>query len=365
MNRRLLPRMIALLLVIVLGVYYIAFDVLRYRVASQPFVVTVLMPSAGGLYGGANVTYRGVQVGTVTALDLSAGDVAVKMGIYPGERIPDNGPVYVKELSALGEQYLDLQPASGSGSDLHNGTVIPASRVVLPVPIGAALIDLGTLLNSINPTSLQTVESFLTTAFVGTGPGLRSIIVTGQQLFGALVAAQPETVNLVVDGRTNLKTLQATDSDLATFTSGLASLTAQLRNSNSDLQALIDNSVAAEQQLNPFLTDNSADISAAIANLAADAKVSNQFQPEVHAIFELLPFVSDDLAAVVSGGQVHGVLDINTDETVCPYILGSQMPGPTETVTSAALTNSCTATAPDMLRRGASSTPSYAGATGR
>jgi phospholipid/cholesterol/gamma-HCH transport system substrate-binding protein len=356
--------MIALLLVIVLGVYYIAFDVLRYRVASQPFVVTVVMPTAGGLYGGANVTYRGVQVGTVTALDLSAGEVSVKLGIDPGEKIPDNGGVYVKELSALGEQYIDLQPSSGSGPYLHNGAVIPASRVVLPTSIGTTLVDLGSLLKSVNPRDVQTAESFLASAFVGTGPGLRNIIVTGQQLFDALVAAQPETVNLVVDGRINLNTLQATDGDLATFSQGLASLTGQLRNSNSDLQALINNSVAAEQQLNPFLTDNSAQIAAAIANLATDSQLSNQFQPEVHAIFQLLPFVSDDLAAVVSGGQVHGVLDINTSETVCPYILGSQMPGPTQKLTSPSLTNTCSSTAPDMLQRGATSTPAFASAAG-
>src|SRR5580704_13807372 len=127
MNQHLLPRMIALAVVIVVGVYYIVFDVMRYHVASQPFAVTVLMPSAGGLYAGADVTYRGVQVGTVTALDLHPGDVAVKLGIDAGQRIPDNGAIRVKELSALGEQYLDLQPTNGTGPDLRSGTVIPAN----------------------------------------------------------------------------------------------------------------------------------------------------------------------------------------------------------------------------------------------
>ena len=359
MNRKLLPRMIALLLVIVIGVYYIVFDVLQVRATSQPFTVTVVMPTAGGLYTGADVTYRGVQVGKVSALDLSTRDVTVKLDINPGERIPDNGDVRVKELSALGEQYLDFQPVSSAGPILRSGTVISANRVVLPVQIGTALVDLGTLLKSINPNDLHTVESFLASAFIGTGPGLRSIIVSGQKLFDALVAAQPETVNLVVDGHTDLKTLEATDGDLATFTAGLASLTGQLRNSNSDIQALIDNGHAAEQQLNPFLATNNASITGVIANLAIDAQVSNQYNPEVRAIFELLPIVSNDLAAVVSGGQVHGVLDINTADTVCPYILGSQMPLPTQKVTSAPLNNNCSSSAPDLLQRGANSHPSY------
>jgi len=353
--------MIALVLVIVLGVYYIVFDVLQVRVVSQPFVVTVLMPSAGGLYAGADVTYRGVQVGKVTALDLSQSEVAAKLGINPGQHIPDNGSVDVKELSALGENYVDLQPASSSGPDLQNGTVIPASRVAVPVPIGTALIDLGSMLKSINPENLQTVESFLSTAFIGTGPDLRTIIVTGQQLFDALVAAQPETVNLVVDGRTDLKTLGATDGDLATFTQGLASLTGQLRNSNSDLKSLIRNSQAAEQQLNPFLTANTAAITGVIANLGIDSQVSDENNPEVRAIFELLPMVSDDLASVAGGGQVRGVLDFNLADTVCPYIPGADMPGPTQKVAGAVLTNGCNTSAPDMLQRGADSKPSLPG----
>ena len=85
-RQSLVPRMIGLVIVVVVGVYYIVFDVLQYRVTSQPFAVTVFMPSAGGLYSGADVTYRGVTVGTVTSLDLSANQVAVKIGIDPGEQ---------------------------------------------------------------------------------------------------------------------------------------------------------------------------------------------------------------------------------------------------------------------------------------
>ena len=88
MNSKLLPRMLALVVVVFLGVYYIAIDVLQYRVTSQPFPVTVLMSSAGGLYSGADVTYRGVQVGKVTALDLGPTEVSVKLGINAGSRFP-------------------------------------------------------------------------------------------------------------------------------------------------------------------------------------------------------------------------------------------------------------------------------------
>jgi phospholipid/cholesterol/gamma-HCH transport system substrate-binding protein len=361
MNQHLLPRMIALAVVIVVGVYYIVFDIMQYHVTAQPFPVTVLMPSAGGLYTGADVTYRGVQVGTVTGLDVDARDVAVKLAIRAGVQVPDNGPVRVKELSALGEQYLDLQPATGSGPDLRPGTVIAANRVTLPTPIGTALVDLNSMLQSVNTHDLVTDENFLASAFVGTGPDLRTIIVTGQRLSNALIAAQPETVNLVVDGQTDLQTLEATDGDLATFSQGLASLTAQLRDSNADIQALISNSQSAEQQLNPFLAADSAQITSLVSNLATDSQVTDEHDQDVRAVFELLPVVSTDLASVVGGGDVHGQLEFNTADPVCPYIPGSQMPGPTQAVATSTLTNGCTTVAPGMLARGADSTPSFSG----
>ncbi len=361
MKQNLLPRMIALAIVIVVGIYYIAFDVMQYHVTSQPFPVTVLVPSAGGLYTGADVTYRGVQVGTVTALDLDPRDVAVKLAIRAGEHIPDNGPVLVKELSALGEQYLDLQPVTDAGPDLHPGTVIPADRVSLPTPIGNALVDLNTMLQSVNPQDLVTDENFLASAFVGTGPDLQTIIVTGQRLSNALIAAQPETVNLVVDGQADLQTLEATDGDLATFSQGLASLTGQLRHSDGDVRALIRTSQSAEQQLNPFLAADNAHISALISSLATDAQVSDEHDQDVQAVFELLPVVSGDLASVVGGGHVHGELDFNTADPVCAYIPGSLIPGPTQAVASPNLTNTCTSSAPGLLPRGANSSPTFSG----
>jgi ABC-type transporter Mla subunit MlaD len=98
-----------------------------------------------------------------------------------------------------------------------------------------------------------------------------------------------------------------------------------------------------------------------VANLATDAQVSDQYQAQVRAIFQLLPAVSNDLASVASGGQLHGELEFNTADTVCPYILGSQMPGPTQKLVLPSLSNSCPTTAPDMLQHGATSAPAYSG----
>ena len=303
--RRLLVRLIAFLGVFIVGLYFIGVDILNYHLGAQPFTVTVLVPAASGLYPGASVDYRGVVVGQVTSLDLSPTGVTIKLGINAGTRIPDNGVAEIKQLSALGEQYLDFQPSHAGGPYLQAGSVIPASRIVLPTPIGTALDNLSTLLNSVNGNDLQTFESWLTSAFIGTGPGLHQIITTGQELFNSLAAAQPETVNLIVDGNTDLHTLKATSGDFQTFAKGLASFTGQLVTSNGDLHDLINNASAAANTVGPFLASNNPTIAALIANFATDAHAANVYQPAVEALFQILPVVASRAAGALSGGTAH------------------------------------------------------------
>ena len=350
-------RLIAFLLVFMLGLYFIGVDILNYHIGAQPFTVTVLVPEASGLYSGASVDYRGVVVGQVTSLALSPTGVTVKVGIDAGTRIPNNGVARIKQLSALGEQYLDFEPVRAGGPYLHAGTVIPASRTILPTPIGTALDDLGTLLNSVNGTDLQTFESFLASAFIGTGPGLHQIVTTGQELFDSLAAAQPETVNLIVDGNTDLHTLEATSGDFQTFAKGLASFTHQLVASNGDIHGLIKNSSDAASTVGPFLASNDPAIASLISNFATDAAAANKYQPAVQALFQLLPVVTTRAAAALSGGEAHAEASFNIGQPVCAYVPESQIHGPTQVTGLAELDNVCTSRNSDMLQRGAYNSP--------
>jgi phospholipid/cholesterol/gamma-HCH transport system substrate-binding protein len=355
--KRPLGRLIAFLVVFLVGLYFIGVDVLDYHLGAQPFTVTVQVPAASGLYPGASVDYRGVVVGQVTSLDLSATGVKIKLGVNAGTRIPNNGVAEIKQLSALGEQYLDFQPSHEGGPYLQAGSVIPASRIVLPTPIGTALDNLSLLLNSVNGNDLQTFESWLTSAFIGTGPGLHQIVTTGQELFNSLAAAQPETVNLILDGNTDLHTFNATSGDFQTFAKGLASFTGQLVTSNGDLHDLINNTSEAADTVGPFLASNNPTIAAMIANFAIDAHAANVYQPAVEALFQLLPVVATRAAGALSGNEAHAEAAFNIGQPVCAYVPELLIAGPTQVTGTAELANGCSTSNPDMLQRGANNSP--------
>jgi phospholipid/cholesterol/gamma-HCH transport system substrate-binding protein len=352
-----LPRLIALALVVVLGFGYILLDVFGWRLGAQRYDVTVVLARAGGIYPTADVTYRGVAVGKVLSLQLTPTDVLVKIGINPGTRIPANAAANVKELSAIGEQYLDLVPGSPSSGWLHGGSIIPVERTTVPTSIDTTLIDFSLLLRSVNAADVRTFNQFLASGLSGTGDALRSLIVNGQNLVNALENAQPATEELIVGGNQVLTTAKATGPQFSDFARSLNQLTGQLRVSNSDFEALLNNGVAFENQYNQLLGQAGNAFEQLVNSSAINVDTAFARNPAIQALFQALPVFANDLASVTSGDQIRSELLFNGNNTVCPYLPPSQTPGPTQQTGTPNLNLSCPFTAPDLLQRGAARAP--------
>src|ERR1700719_2037810 len=94
--------------------------------------VTLELPTTGGLYRFSNVTYRGVQVGKVTAVALAANGAKATLSLGTSPKIPANLQADVLSVSAVGEQFVDLRPRTDSGPHLHKGLVIAMRRSTIP-----------------------------------------------------------------------------------------------------------------------------------------------------------------------------------------------------------------------------------------
>lgn len=337
--RKSLMQVGALLVVGALAFAFIAFGVVQWRVGVQNFKVTVMLPRAGGIYSEALVDYRGVSVGKVTGVDLHPGGVAVQLSIKPGTRIPADSSASVRELTAAGEQYMDLVPGAARPPYLHNGSVIRSGSV--PVTVGTVLSDTGSLLASLNAKDIQTINQALATGFYGTGGDLRNIIVAGQNSIHALEQAEPSTVQLIVSGETVLKYLNATNGEFATFARGLDELTTQIRNSNGDINKLLTNGVSSQQQVSKLLSRYSGSFQNLSNNLATVGNVGNSQQPALKALFQVLPVFARRIGATTSGGHINVELYFNNRSPVCTYIPASQMPSPTQASAQAPLGRTC------------------------
>lgn len=133
------------------------------------YTVTVELPQAGGLYPGGNVTYRGVEVGRVQAVKLTATGAEAVLQLNSDVHIPANLNAQVHSVSAVGEQYVELLPRGGQGPSLKNGDVIPVDRSYVPPDINSLLAATNRGLTVIPRDNLKTVVDESYTAVGGLG----------------------------------------------------------------------------------------------------------------------------------------------------------------------------------------------------
>src|SRR3981081_814632 len=86
------------------------------------------LPETGGLYPRGNVTYRGAQVGTVDSVHLTDSGVAAVLSLDSKVTIPADVKAEVHSVSAVGAQFVQLVPRSGTGPALKDGEGIPQDR---------------------------------------------------------------------------------------------------------------------------------------------------------------------------------------------------------------------------------------------
>ncbi len=129
------------------------------RLFGDGYVVTADFTESGGIFTNAEVTYRGVAVGRVDRLRLADDGVHVDLRLQGGTRIPADTRAVVANRSAVGEQYVDLQPRRRSGPYLSNGGHITVANTATPIHTETRLLQASTEIPVQNPPN-QAVKYF-------------------------------------------------------------------------------------------------------------------------------------------------------------------------------------------------------------
>lgn len=301
--------------IIVIGSRYVG---LFSGIVDQPYTVTAYFHDSGGIFTNAEVTERGVAVGRVGALRLVPGGVAVQLILNQGTRIPANVKADVADLSAVGEQYVNLRPQTRSGPYLSAGSRIPMNRTSTPLNDATILLSVDRLVNSVNTTDLATTIDQLGKAFAGTGPDLQRLIDSGNQLTTTLHQAMPQTVQLLNDGQTVLATQQVVAGEFQSFAAHIASLSAQLRASNPDFVRLLGNGISSAGQLQSLLHANQAALPILLGNLVTGAQIQDARLPGLANIFVSYPIaIAAGFHVVPGDGTSHFGMVLDSSGQVC------------------------------------------------
>jgi phospholipid/cholesterol/gamma-HCH transport system substrate-binding protein len=261
--------------------------------------VRLELPSGGGLYRFSNVTYRGVQVGKVTAVDVEPDHVQATLSLDTSLRIPADLRAEVRSVSAVGEQYVDLRPRDGSGPYLTNGSVIPVEKTSIPQAVGPMLDKVSALVNSIPKEKIGALldESFK--GLNGAGYDLGSLLDSSAKVAGDIKPVADRTRTLV-DGAVPLLDSQARSADsIRTWVRSLAGVTHTVAADDRQLRTLLQTGPGAANEVSRLLNQLKPTLPVLLANLTTVGQVLVTYNPSLEQLFVLLP---PAIAALQSAG---------------------------------------------------------------
>jgi phospholipid/cholesterol/gamma-HCH transport system substrate-binding protein len=262
---------IALSIVAYVGARYAGVDRLF---GADGYTVRLELADGGGLFTNGEVTYRGVVVGRIGDLRLTddgmEADLIIDNAAPP---IPADLTAVVANRSAIGEQYVDLQPRSDSGPYLGDGSRIPRGSTRLPLPVSTVLNNASALSGSVPTGSLRTVVDELYNAAQGVGPELQTLVDSSISLVQTAAAHLPGTTGLINTSATVLRTQVDTGAQLRSFSADAKKFAAELADSDGDLRRLIAQAPEAAIQISGLLADTNPGLPVLLANLLTTANI--------------------------------------------------------------------------------------------
>ena len=264
------------------------------------YEVTVNLPTSGGLYPNGNVTYRGTEVGRIKKVRLTPTGVAAVLSLNSDVGIPADLTAQVHSQTAVGEQYIELVPHSGSGPKLRNGDVIAESHTTLAPDINSLLTATNTGLQAIPHDNLRTVIDEASVAVGGLGPEL-SRLVKGTTSLTAQARSNLDSLTTLIDKSKPLLDTQIDTSDsIQAWAAHLATITGGLRQQDAAVKGILSNGPGALDQARQLFNRLQPTVPLLAANLASITQVAAVYQPNLEQILVLLPAAAE----LIQGSQM-------------------------------------------------------------
>ena len=270
--------------------------------------VTLQLPASGGLYRFSNVTYRGVQIGKVTEVKVVDGRrVDATLSLDDSPRVPVDLVAHVRSISAVGEQFVDLQPNTEGPPYLSDGSVIPISKSSVPQQVGPMLDQLSNLVSSIPKERMQDLldESFK--AFNGAGYDFGSLIDSGTTLTHDLSGIAERNRTLVDDSAPLLRSQADSVDAIRTWAHSVAGLTGQLAQNDPQIRTVLDTGPGFADEVSQLLAQVKPTLPVLLASLTTVGQVGVTYHASIEQLLVLLPPTAANYLSITPSNNASGL----------------------------------------------------------
>lgn len=291
------------------------------------YTAYVDLSDSGGVFTNAEVTYRGVAVGRVGPIELTDSGIRVKLVLQSSQKIPRDGTVaVVANRSAVGEQYIDLQPSQKPGPKgtppgpyLHNKVngkpfTIARENTRLPVSTAELLRNVDRLVSSVDPKNLGTIVDELDKAFSGSAADLQAILDDSDRLLKTAEDSFPATSELLDNSRIVLDTQRSLGAHIQGFARNLNELTGQIRRDDPALRETLDGTAPVAREAGRLIDDLAPTLPVLLANLTTTGQIMTSRIAGLRSLLILYPIaVAGSFTVTPGDGTQHLGLVLNLD----------------------------------------------------
>ncbi|BBY62280.1 MCE family protein [Mycolicibacterium helvum] len=247
------------------------------------------LPATGGLYKFSNVTYRGLQVGKVTSIDLTDSGAQATLSLDTSPKIPADLKAEVRSMSAVGEQYVELLPRNNKAPYLQDGSVIAVGNTSIPQSVGPMLDQVSKLVDSIPKEKLSQLLGESYQAFNGTGYDFGSLIDSGATITRDANGISDNTRALIDDSRPFLGAQEMTTDSIRTWAASLAGVTEQVANNDPQFRSILRNGPGFAQETSTLLEQIKPTLPVLLANLTTFGQIGLTYNPSIEQLLVLVP----------------------------------------------------------------------------
>lgn len=273
------PKVVGIVAVVVMTACVLAILLLNRSFFSSGYTIQARFTNAAGIAKGTEVMEAGVNVGTVSSVQVHGNSVDAQLSVNRSVVLPHTTTAAVEVETLLGVVDVTLKPVSGWGDPLKPQALITDTTV--PTEFYQLQNTAHSLLTKTNAKALNNFVTSLANITKGKQTQVAQII-SGLGALTSTVDQRSGQVSQLIDSANTLSsTLASRDQQLLSIVNNLDTVSTGLAGNDQNLANLITNVDSMAGQTNSLVNQDSPALNSLLKRLHADLTVVGQHQDDL------------------------------------------------------------------------------------
>ena len=268
-----------------------------------------------GVYKHSDVRLLGVRIGEVTKITPNGDRVRLDMVYDASYKIPVDAKAVILAPSIVSDRYVQLTPIFSEGQTLPDGAELSleSHRTAEPIELDEIYKNIDTLNQALGPHgankngALSDLLKVGAENLRGNGKALNSTLIGLSQAVKTLSDSRADLFGTIANLQAFTTTIAQNDSIVAQFDRDLAVVADQLNGERTDLATAIKTLASALGEVASFVKENSANLTANIANLKTVTQVLVKEKAALREFLDTAPTALSNLQLAYNSAS--GTLD--------------------------------------------------------